>query len=166
MQPSSSPAVCNCLISESTKKGKTNRKPTSVIDLGYWLATAKITYCKNHLQVTFEHQELEILQSPFPQYFQPIQIYQTVETCNELTKNNGSASRKKKKKKRSEIRTNVNARHWKVSLRPTMSLRTVLMANLKKSWFSLSKHDVTIYPTYKIPKKSVELLSLCFKKIT
>lgn len=53
--------------------------------------------------------------------------------------------------------TKVNARHWKVSLRPIMSLRTVLIANLKKSWFSLSKHDVTMYPTCKPSKRKNQL---------
>jgi hypothetical protein len=47
------------------------------------------------------------------------------------------------KKRRGEC-TIVKARHWNVSLRPIMSLRTVLMTNLRKSWFSFSRHDVTM----------------------
>uniref|UniRef100_A0A0A9IG11 AP-2 complex subunit alpha, putative n=1 Tax=Arundo donax TaxID=35708 RepID=A0A0A9IG11_ARUDO len=43
--------------------------------------------------------------------------------------------------------TIVSAKHWKVSFRPIMSFRTVFITILRKSLFSFSKQDVTMYPT-------------------
>ncbi len=70
-----------------------------------------------------------------------LEWHSITKTCSQNTMSNQLDEQNGKREGKQTI---VKARHWNVSLRPIMSLRTVLMTNLRKSWFSFSRHDVTI----------------------